>query len=748
MFSDSSFTYYAYGAGIPLGSLVSSEAKNFEVSHSSFLPSLFQMTVHTSASPNKKLDSPSLDQKEVTSQIETTLDYLQGLKEKLQNIRHDLESSSSTQAMIAVTQMWIADIILKKGAKAAKSGLHVILPSDSLPALGPVTECIKAISDLIDPLAGAIGYMYQARLLQAALQEISKLKQHSHELNPEQQLCLSQLEGQVKYAQSLLPSKEFELILKNMRNVFSYFTFALSWATHNPLAKVLSSGAQIVIGGINLALQGVSFYRARQKLNLVHTWSKDFEIWVKEKIVVTEETLKKTFEAEKVKEAIDSPIRLFLKKREKNQQIQIQNLKEKIERKDLSMTVIQERIKEFKTEGLLSFLNRLNVKDLSHHTLADQLNEKLGIDVNPLLVQSIRTAYMDLDVIKRSEILSSEEKQKAIDTIQVALSQTVKECIAAWMEKQSKDSLLNLYVDYHATVDLTVKNALTSIVQKQHQVNKDLLNIEKNVIGIKFTASSVIFAVTLALFILGLLSVATPVGLVALISTMLTVTSIGVSAGLTVAGYYYASSYQPALTAATLKGIYFRLFYYKIGTLFHILKERTEDYLKIAKRNKIDQLAALAGHFHLFHLSSAQDLQAPNKVRTAIAQTEGDFRNIKSKAQEWKEKAENLQAELDQMEWADFAQQADLKIAKQDSQSPLDSFDTLQAFNDALVHSNFNLLSPETKELLEKQLGINIHSLQLEIEKNPLAIKNLLQKFFTLEEGDFIKFIGQQGYLK
>ena len=66
--------------------------------------------------------------------------------------------------------------------------------------------------------------------------------------------------------------------------------------------------------------------------------------------------------------------------------------------------------------------------------------------------------------------------------------------------------------------------------------------------------------------------------------------------------------------------------------------------------------------------------------------------------------------------------------------------------NQAINQVDFNLLNPDTKELIEKQLGINIAALQMQIQRDPSAFKQLLHDFFSLDDIGFVKFVGEQRF--
>lgn len=319
-------------------------------------------------------------------------------------------------------------------------------------------------------------------------------------------------------------------------------------------------------------------------------------------------------------------------------------------------------------------------------------------------------------------------------------------------EIKTEDDLISKYIEHHAILDPTIKGALIEMVKKKQQVEKSILKIKKVQTGARFTVATIIFGVALTFAIIGL--VATPIGAAALILTIFGIASVVISLGLLGAGYYYAYQKKPAVTAATLKGLYVRPFIYRCLAKIHEIKATAENYIRKNCRKKRDKLAHYINESRLFEkVFNPQIKRKTVEIITpssTIQEIRDDFEKKQIKAQELRNKAKALQNELDQLPWKDFTQQAGLKIAIQstDRIQSLEQFDTLETLNYALNHADFNLLSVETKELLERQLGISVQFLQQKIGQDPSTIKKLLKAFFSGDDVAFVQFINEQKLMK
>jgi hypothetical protein len=706
------------------------------------LKELFQGTVNPPASvTNKTLVKFSTSTQETeTNQIEDSLQQLKQVNENIQLLQNQALTSNSSQTMVKFVQTWVADFILKGGTAIARTGIPFIVhSSEALGTLNPTLASITVVTDLMDSSAGAIGLIYQYRALQTAREGVAEIKANVAQLDSHQKSRLAHLEKLIAYEESLLPTKGIEQTLRVVRNFFSFSRFISS----NPIissATSLTAGANVLMGGLDAALAGLFFFQAHQQLKKGRSWSKEFKAWIKNTTLSISKLPGENPEAVKQTSQL---VAQFQEKRMLREKKQIQHLKEKMGKQEISMESIRERIEKFKVQGLEKFISQLDIKKLSLDAWKNQLEEKVGTPLKPELVNSLRNASLRLSKMNKDEKGLVQENPKG-EKIKEHLQQELKSCVQTWMSQQSEDSLLLQYMDYNSVIDTTVKGAITEMVKKKHQIEKGLLKFQRNVLGTRFAVASIIFAVALALAIVAL--AANPVGAAGLILMILTVSSVVIGLGLTGASYYYAHQQKPRVTAATLKGSFFRLFYYQSVAQFLSVKEKIGDYLDSAWQNRKKQLVAMLGKQTL----SPQGTSGKDEdVKEMIAKDniDADYQKAQSQAQVWKQKALQLQKEFEEMTWADFAEKADLKIAKEsdkaDGNSPK-AFDTLEAFNEALNAGDLDLLSNETKELLEKQLGLNIHSLQMEIAKDPSIIKKQLQNFFTLDNVNFMRFVGQQ----
>ncbi len=283
-------------------------------------------------------------------------------------------------------------------------------------------------------------------------------------------------------------------------------------------------------------------------------------------------------------------------------------------------------------------------------------------------------------------------------------------------------SLLNHYVDYHAVLDSTIKNSLSQMVQKKHEIDAKFLKMQKIVTGTNFTAATVVFAIVLALLIVGI--VATPIGAAALIVVILGVGTTVLALGLSGAGFIQSLKERPEVSRALVKGQYLFLKYFQVREALSIQKERIGRYLNV-KGIKV----------------KVEGLPEVKDIRGAdVGKADETLEKVQLQSEVWKKRADELSQRLEKIEWKDFADQADL-------QDPA-VFDTLKTFNELLTTCDLELLSPETRNLMEKQLGINIDILQDKIGKDPEAVRKLLKEFFVMDEGAFVNFIKTQQYMR
>jgi hypothetical protein len=682
------------------------------------------------------------DQKEGDSISELEGEVLD-IDKDLDLIKQKAESSNSTLTALFILQGWVADIVLKGGSAFTQAGLPFLLGTteDALPGLNPAIEGVRLGASFFDVTSGFFGFLYRLKILDQAEQEILKLKSLAKSLQPDQLARLKQLEKAIKYVRSQLPSERKEQILRMGRNAFSYFTFALAWFKNHPLASALTASTYTLIGGFNAALYGLFFYRAHQHLEAHRHWSKKFKAWIKMRTLSIDKTREvKPEMVDHFKNSLEG----MLAKRKERRDNQIKMIKEKIASGEIKEETIRSKVKSFKHSGLESWIENLNIQRMTSATFQVELEKKLGVSLDSAIVQSIYKVALQLNKIKESN-LSAQEKAIDREPLKKLLTEHLDACCEQWLKEQSQESLLSTYVDYHSVLEPTLKNSLAQMVQKKHKIETIFLKFKKFQLGTQFSVATIIFGVALTLALIALL--ATSVGQAALILTILSVASVAISFGLIGRGYYLAYQQRPTLTAALLKGAYFRLYGYYTLAKIQSLIEKIQNYRQNALKHKRNQLAQ--------SIDQSPSISRTFARRTKIEAIEmSDFSQIKaegekkvSKAQQLREKAEALKEKLEEMTWKDFAQKAHLQVAQlTDSDSKYASFDTLETLNHALYQADFNLLSQDTKELLEEQLGIDLPALQQAMEQDPTAFKQLLRNFFNLDTVAFTKFVGEQKF--
>lgn len=644
-------------------------------------------------------------------QVDDSIHQLQQIKESLKIIQDQTTITSTTGTAISIIQNYIIDHVWKGGLTVALTGVPFILEPSHSPS---TIKGIRFITDTLDTLGGTIAFLYQYRLILSTRRELAKIKAQSQSLTPDQRTRLAQVESLINYEfNALNTTKLMEHILRTVRTSLSYVTFSFSKFS-NPLTNLLATGAEALIGGLNTTLYGLFFYQAHQNVQVHSYWSKQFKNLVKNN---AENHIAPWVKANTEK---------HIKKIEHRQKIQLETLKGKIARNEITMTAIQEKISRFKIQGVQKFLDRLNIQQMPLADFRNKLQERFNLKLD----SELEATYIRLQEIENSENLSSDENKKKLKDQKALLSQNIQERIKTQITQQNEHTLLSQYIDFQDVMEVTIKSSLTEMVKKKHEVERGFLKLNRTIMGTRFTASSIIFGAALALAIVGLAT--TPFGGAGLILMALSLTSMAITLGLIGAGFYYTYRQKPASTIAILKGVYFRLLYYNAMSI----KQEIGNYLESTLQKKTDQLTSMISQLSLF--------QSPVGLKNRDTQTkeiEIDAQKVENKVKKWSDKAAHLQEELKQIAWADFAMQADLKEQ---------TFDTLSALNEALKHSDLSLLSLETKELLVSQLGIDIDSLQTEIDKDPSAVtvKNLLQNFFNLKGSHYIKFIEQQVYLQ
>ncbi|MBA2369067.1 MAG: hypothetical protein H0V82_08610 [Candidatus Protochlamydia sp.] len=437
----------------------------------------------------------------------------------------------------------------------------------------------------------------------------------------------------------------------------------------------------------------------------------------------------------------------LLIKREAHYKYQINRIKPRINE---LMPVIKEIKKPIFDVLFKEYQEVLNIPDYPLEALND-LEKKLHLDGRP---STVNTQFKTTQSKEEMDILF--ENYLALET---------------------DDSLLGSYVDYQKTIEQTTKNALKELITKKNEV-------EENFSKFKFTQSAVTYGiaqvtaiVSISLAVIGLLT--TPIAGAGLILIALSVPPILFSIGFMVASKYYNQLYRPQESSLTT-------YVMDIKKIFNVVKMAVIEYQQTAKEKKVIDTAEILANLINPESGIERDNEYEMKEELAIEafeQAVEDRNKYRGKIDKWNAKLQHYQKKLEHARWNDFAsyairdkkdapsiplenvedlknftlRAAHLKTASPSKPLPafgklkaLDSPDlelnqgTLQAFNTAFQITDLDLISPETKSLLEIFLGLDMKALQEDSKENSHAIKNALQKFFVINNDEYVTFIRNQ----
>lgn len=680
-------------------------------------------SLHTPSAPlslkNKLKDAETAPTPKISGEIEQELTQAAEISQSLDLLKQNADQSTTTQTISTAVQFWVSDMALKGGAYTAQSGLPYFLntSAEALQGLIPATEIIKIVTDIVDVGTGFASSLLRAQILDAAKVEINKLKARKPPLEPEQFARLQALEKMLKYEDEIHHQGSVEQGVRSLKNIFSFVTFIFSWISNNPIAQGFTNLANSLIAGVNAALFGLWFYNASQDLKVHREWGSEFKAWI----------IKQTasFKHSEPPKVLQKQMEQVLNQRAQRKAEQREMLKERLEKKEITIDLIKSKIVSIKQPVLHQFLNQLKFEEITPEKFCALLAEKIGTPVKP------------------DSALALYDAARAKEKVQEKLEKLETSYLQHWIDHQDQESLISTYMEYHAILDPAIKQSLAQMVEKKHQVEKSFLEEREARLGTQFTAATVVFAIALTLAIIA--CVANPIGGALLIMAILSLGTFLLSTGLYGAALYHAYQLKPGITVAMLKGSYIRLYYYYARSKIAAVSEKIGESITAACKEKRDSLASVICKLPVVsHLYAKKQVEGSDESeaaeRLAIKKKSHDeFQKRISQAQHWADRAKDLADELEVIAWRDFARQADLQVA-----SPQHSFDTLETLNHLLVTCDFKMLSADTKQLIEKQLGIDVTSLEVEIEKNPLAFKRKLREFFNMNTAAFVTFVGQQ----
>ncbi len=290
------------------------------------------------------------------------------------------------------------------------------------------------------------------------------------------------------------------------------------------------------------------------------------------------------------------------------------------------------------------------------------------------------------------------------------------------------ETIINHHIDHQRTLEEAVKNSLKDLVKHKLKIDKGFLNLKvaESSILLSFYMSTT--ALTIACTILGITLL--PLSGIGLIFLGLSAGLILTSIGFTVAGAIYDKCRSPLQYQLSQKTKN-QILYAKIKLFIEEYRHRRIAAQLTSVDLKIQQLVGNESKRQKKILQSTA-------LRNSLGECENNITMLRNRANYFSQY-------LDNMAWIDF-----LKIASHsdhhESKTYKSAFNTLQVLNDVLLECDYDLLSNETKYLLETVLGLDIPQLK-EMAKDPEmknSVGNEIQHYFIQRHHHAVKFIKNQ----
>lgn len=299
-----------------------------------------------------------------------------------------------------------------------------------------------------------------------------------------------------------------------------------------------------------------------------------------------------------------------------------------------------------------------------------------------------------------------------------------------WFQTQDKETLVRFYIDHQETLEHITKNALKQMIDQKYILESHFQNLKMRSSQIYLSVAAITLILNITMTVLGLLSI--PLGGVGFLLLILFNGSFIVNLGLLGAHSYQIRQYRPHSTKLMTC-------FFQAKMVWMKLKTSIQTYSQQTKAKKFIEVAKI---LHTLHSASRADKNKNVEYQKALKsykKAKLDFEQSREKIEDWNRKLKEFEIRIAKERWKDFTQYASLKISDHSA-----AFDTLRAFQEAIQASDLSLLSLETKDLLEKQLGINLETLQAQIQQDPEGIKKTLQEFFILDDAGLVNFIRTQ----
>jgi hypothetical protein len=580
-----------------------------------------------------------------------------------------------------------------------------------------------------------IAAIYKGKILNQTRQLLDKIKQDTPALSVQDLKKLKQWEVSLKLAEKAFEEEKVGL---GIGGTFS--VLLISNLTLSQIPKTLFAAAGSVMSGISwtisvlwVAVLGLHVKEAKEKSQQLSDWSEAFQKWQKQHQPSFEEAKigQETF----IRLRVDQPQRLpqpFVSDEEHAQAFfELINKAENLEQ-------VRDQLKGFGIELNASLTTK---EDLLAHAMTDLTLIDSYIGFQRTLEKLDTTIRLSRDLLEKRKTIVQKKILLLKPRFQ-ALAPTIKELhrtlfqnkakFEEWYANQTPETLLQTYIDHQETLEHTTKNALQEMIVHKHEIEERFLDFKVAKFSIHFNWNLVALIASVALAIIGATTI--PFGGVGLILLLLSIGSFTVTTGLIGAEFYQAYREKPTTTNLLFQGIQAKM-------LWANLNQAVYKYQHLAKEKRLVECV-----HHLLTLPADIKSVDYQNALIKLKQSEIDFLKSQQQVEAWSQHAKQLDDKLNQAKWQDFARQAHLQLsqATETNAHSAAHFDTLRAFQEAFQSCDLQMLSAETKALLEVELGLDLEALKSQLKQDPEAIKKALQKFFNLDDGGLLSFIDYQ----
>jgi len=471
---------------------------------------------------------------------------------------------------------------------------------------------------------------------------------------------------------------------------------------------------------LNLLEQGRKLKKIRANNSSLKEWKESYQKWregYNAKIQITQNG------AQRIEFNPIKPVILSAEQHEKALLDAVKNKRFYLAKQKLKNSGIQIPLTITTKKQLIDYLkfhSDIIKKYVDFRQKIDGLNMIISTSAN-LLIK--RRAIVDKKVLlltPRFHIIEEQIKKNKNQTSPIA--------------EKDKENLMREYIDHQETIEHTLKNSLKEMVQQKLDLESKFQSLKSVDSHTQFSVSSALVAISITCGILGLLTI--PLGGFGVILLALSIGSTILAVGFLTVGYIQFQYYKPQTSKVMTIPFQVKMSLAK-------LRKSIAEYSHHSKEKKLTEIAKVLYELHL-NTSLPTDDKKPaspkyQKALIAYQAAKKSFETSQENVGRWRETLKKFDTTIAEAEWEDF-----LRFSSMEGNNASNSFDRMNALQEALKASDFRFLSEETKELFKNQLGINLEELQDQMKKNPEAVKNSLQIFFALKDATLFDFIRNQ----